>query len=275
MKVTAVSDTHLNIEESQKDKFNEFLDYELETAGEEDVLIIAGDFLDVWRRDCMGCPTRNSDTIEKIKDLNEKMEVHYLVGNHDQHYSIGLEPQLNEIEYEEEVTIDVAGTQVKFQHGHQFDPLQNEAFSEILTHSSDYSGEYADEVWDIIRGDENFFERYLDKFVDLFTGGRSEKRKIARGMDKATEVLKAGEIGPVDQAAREELERIDQEKLVYGHTHDEFISRDNKLANLGAWVSKEGVYNTLVTIDEDAELTLKRYLGGDEFEEIQEIYEFE
>ncbi|MEA1992787.1 MAG: metallophosphoesterase family protein [Euryarchaeota archaeon] len=279
MVVIAVSDVHLDIEESEKDRFNEFLEYLLESGedyelevGKRDAFVLNGDILDLWRRDCVGCPSRNSETIEKIKALNEKMEVHYVLGNHDQHYGVGIEPQKGGIRHEKEVILEIDGTKIQFIHGHQFDPLQNEVFSEILTHSSDYSGKYADEAWKIIREGEGFFERCIDKFKDLFTKERSWRKEVSQGMDKATTVIEPGEAGLIDRKAKETLYKTD--KRVIGHTHDEFVSEDNKIANTGAWVKKEGVYNTLVRVDQDAVLRLLRYNGWDDFEEIPKVYSF-
>ena len=47
--------------------------------------MLLGDIVDMWRRDASGVFLENMETVQIIKDLQVKIRVHWVAGNHDYH----------------------------------------------------------------------------------------------------------------------------------------------------------------------------------------------
>ena len=84
MKTIAVSDVHLGTDKSNEPAFNEFLG-SLHNDAKLTDLVLMGDILDMWHRDASGGFLENMETIRIIKELQGKIKVHWLAGNHDYH----------------------------------------------------------------------------------------------------------------------------------------------------------------------------------------------
>ena len=81
-KCIVVSDVHLGTEDSNRDKFTEFI----ENLGDDvERLVLLGDIFDFWRRDPVGVLLENIDMVQKLLSLEPEINVFFVVGNHDFH----------------------------------------------------------------------------------------------------------------------------------------------------------------------------------------------
>ena len=84
MAIVAVSDLHLGFDNSDKPAFNRFLEKLLSDPSITD-LVLLGDIVDMWRRDSSGVFLENHDVLDLMLELQKKMKVYYVAGNHDFH----------------------------------------------------------------------------------------------------------------------------------------------------------------------------------------------
>ena len=127
MTIIAFSDVHLGYEESDSADFMEFLEY-LEARDDIKHIVIVGDFIDLWRRDVVGLEFELSSYIEKLKKLQKRCNVHYVIGNHDFHLR-ELKRYAYPFRFRSSLTLRKLGYKLFFFHGFQCDPLQNDRLS--------------------------------------------------------------------------------------------------------------------------------------------------
>jgi UDP-2,3-diacylglucosamine pyrophosphatase LpxH len=99
--IIVVSDVHLGYKKCNMDLFDEFIDHKLTKLNTDDHLVLLGDLLDFWRKNCVEVtvefekkgtadalvPTNKEGIIiRKLYELQKRTQVHYVIGNHD--YSI-------------------------------------------------------------------------------------------------------------------------------------------------------------------------------------------
>jgi len=254
MKLIACSDQHLGYENADKASFNEFLD-DLKTDHDLTILVLLGDVVDMWRRDAAGVFLENWDTIEKIQALMPKVDVHYVAGNHDFHV-LQLQRHSYPFHFEKSLTVTDKNQVYRFQHGYEFDPLQHEWIMESLCKvMSDGTGNFESEAWATITKDWSGLEYILTSPF--------KKRRIQDNVDHmmtTPEVRLQQTIQDVDKRAYDSVQP--GEMLVYGHTHRPFISSDEKLVNIGSWVTDSKIHNTYLEIS-DGKPKLVVY-GGNE-----------
>jgi UDP-2,3-diacylglucosamine pyrophosphatase LpxH len=252
--IIAVSDVHLGCQGSQKDVFMRFLDA-CDTA-RIDHLVLCGDIFDFWRRNNAQVIVENADVLEKLGRIRAK-DVYYIVGNHD-YYLYRISHRYDghfHIPVHKSVRLTDGGRRFYFIHGYEIDVLANyeplsiesyENFCERMCFSEDLIGEYASNFW-------NWFEN----------------RKIAWWKMKV--------INTSQQHQRLDLHRMralaaskgryfllgmhPEEYLVYGHTHDPYVSADGMVANTGCWFDEQNGRrhrNTYVRI-EDGKMEVKDF----------------
>jgi UDP-2,3-diacylglucosamine pyrophosphatase LpxH len=145
--IIVVSDVHLGYDESDKDNFNNFIDSELTRLKANDHLVLLGDILDFWRKNCVdvtvehGKDSSISDTpptegliMKKLYGLTKKTQVHYIVGNHD--YSVlYFSNRVDKFPFPvfKNLHLSIQGTGKKFYfiHGYEFEVLAKFAFMTI------------------------------------------------------------------------------------------------------------------------------------------------
>ena len=84
MAIIVVSDLHLGFDGSDKAAFIRFLG-KLQSDPSVTDLVFLGDIVDMWRRDSSGVFLENHDVLDLIIELQKKMRVYYVAGNHDFH----------------------------------------------------------------------------------------------------------------------------------------------------------------------------------------------
>lgn len=249
MRIIAVSDIHLGYKQSNQKDFLRFLQWLEKDEKKIDHLVLLGDIFDFWRRTNANVVLQEEcvpEIIEILSGLRKKMNIHYVIGNHD--YLI--------LKFAEKFGTDYPFTVKKylrlqdreqgfyFTHGYDLDVTRNmepfsveeyEAFAEKMCYSPDPLGSVASFFWGIIEwiGIHLLFRR-----VNL-------KSFNERGDDFETLMDLAASPG-VDIF----LGKHPGDFLIFGHTHIAGFYTDknqNKVTviNTGAWIddppTKDGI----------------------------------
>ena len=151
--IVVVSDVHLGYDQSDQNSFNNFIDSELTKLNMNDHLVLLGDVLDFWRKNCVDATveyetdtsksivksTNNEGIImKKLYELQKKTKVNYIIGNHD--YSIlyfskrADNPSFHfPFPVSRNLHLSVEGSDKKFFfiHGYEFEVLANFPFLTI------------------------------------------------------------------------------------------------------------------------------------------------
>jgi len=264
MKCVVVSDVHLGIEYSNREKFTDFIE-NLEDDVER--LVLLGDIFDFWRRDPVGVLLENIDIVDKLLSLEPKINVVFVVGNHDFHLIrftqsyFGVTFDLNY-----DLSLDYGNTRYRFIHGHQlenkrFGTLEiYETFADILCMAGDDAGQGADKIWKEIGSGGNIWQKILN-LLGFSSHSSNPNPKATRPWvkEKINEIILTPEERNMEKLGEYAIELINEkykgEFLVYGHTHEPFVKMEKKIANSGSWVKPSATY-----LEIDAEgITLKSY----------------
>lgn len=274
MAIIVVSDMHLGYEEkgtriSNDDLFLEFLKY-IAARNDVTVLVVLGDFIDMWRRDVSGLFLEYHDIVQQLVNIGKKIGTENLIfvaGNHDYHL-LHLNGSDYPFNFQKEWNTTIGEYHFAFKHGHEFDFEQNELMMEALCHNlSDQAGQERSAIYD-------FFGHFVSDIKNLFShkGGREEYIKhIMLPPEKRHNVNIQPNSNPliypkqiiqssfnfVETEAYKYLKKVD--KLVFGHTHRPFVSSDGRIANSGSWVSDSVFYNTYLEIDDSGQIKMFQY----------------
>jgi UDP-2,3-diacylglucosamine pyrophosphatase LpxH len=249
MGIIAVSDVHLGYMKNKKESLSDtknFISFLEDLAKRNDIthFVICGDLLDMWRRDMVGVTIEILHILEMIQDLQSKMEVLYLAGNHDYHichltkynYPFGLMEGIDP-KGGKKIT-EEGGKTYLFKHGYDFELLMKkcECFFDLLCSTSDEAGEFKSWLWDQLK-------------LDPIT------KKLLSALLKTIEermLMPENEIDP-NPFIKSSLQK--DEVLVFGHTHKPFHSQDK--INLGSWIKyPEKMHNTYLEVIKDQERLL-------------------
>ncbi|HEY3421488.1 MAG TPA: metallophosphoesterase [Methanomassiliicoccales archaeon] len=248
-----VSDVHLGSDKCDKTAFNGFLN----SLGEDNDLtdlVLLGDIVDMWRRDASGVFLENMDTVRIIKDLGNRINVHWVAGNHDYHL-LKLKnraPHYNyPFEFHETLELTDGPHTYRFMHGYEFEYGDEIRFIkpilEMLCHvMSDAEGVPEDEMWvsiTKIMADIHYsaFSHLLEG-KDLTVNRRSLHDTPAERLKDKLEKLEARSFDEIRGKAGT--------VLVFGHTHHPFINIGESLVNAGSWVRDAEPHNTFVVLEE-------------------------
>lgn len=117
VKVAVISDVHLGFVGCKAKELNRYL-----KSIDPEILIINGDFIDIWQFRSYYFPKSHTRVIQRIfKMMSDGVKIHYLTGNHDEllrKYS-GL--NLGNMELEDKLVLDLDGKKHLFFHGDIFD----------------------------------------------------------------------------------------------------------------------------------------------------------
>ncbi len=263
MVVIVISDTHLGYKRADKPALREFLD---EVAKRTDVsdLVMLGDFVDMWRRDCSGVFLENRDIIERFVALKEKknIDVHMVAGNHDYH-TLQLKNHDYSFQFLRNLRLERNGRQYRFLHGYEWDPLQQPVFMEGLCHvMNDSVGGDLTAVWDIIKGGEGIFGKL--KLPKNYNRERALANLAV--LRKPPHIRLRGRFGEVEKKACRSVGK--GEILVFGHTHRPFVNQKENVVNTGSWVMNERVHNTFAELLPD-KVSLKVFRGSEITERVE------
>jgi UDP-2,3-diacylglucosamine pyrophosphatase LpxH len=238
--IIVVSDLHLGFDGSDKAAFIRFLG-KLQSDPSVTDLVFLGDIVDMWRRDSSGVFLENHDVLDLIIELQKKMRVYYVAGNHDFHV-LKLQGLGYPINFLKDLTLKQDGVNCRFVHGWEFDEMQREHFMESLCHSmSDQKGERDNNIWAAL----GRYESDLSRFFSIIDRGR--KRRIAEMLQLGPEERLIENLKGVERKARSTVQP--NEVLVFGHTHRPFVNKAENLANTGSWVTASPIHNTYVRIE--------------------------
>lgn len=229
--IIVVSDVHLGTQNSNKKEFMSFL--ETCNSNEVEHLVLLGDILDFWRRNNAQVVVENSDVLEKIGHLKAK-KVHYVVGNHD-YYVLRLSRRYanDYFHFPVSKSLRLTDGDSKFYltHGYELEVLANlepisienyESFCDRMCFSEDVLGEYASNLW-------NWYENRK---------GAWWKMKVIKTGPQIREELNRIKTLAMAKGKYMLLGMHPGEKLVFGHTHDPFVSDDGMVANSGCWFNE-------------------------------------
>lgn len=258
-RIVVAGDAHLGAERADVAAFTDFLEEQYRNRAETDALVLLGDVWDMIRRDPFGSAWETSETITRIRRLADELPVYFVFGNHDAHLR-NLDKSLYDVSFREELALDSGDARIRFRHGKSFDRLQFDALSNHLSGPGD-------------RGDIDPTNGAKDPVVEK---GRAILQTQKRRLRTAYETIGNGAVfgdstgtdvtrSPVDttyprreRRAHAFLERIPEDKLVYGHTHSPYVHPENVAANPGSWKSTAPVHNTYLVI-ENGDIGLYRH----------------
>ena len=248
--ILVAGDVHLGAENADADAFDAFLDGVADGTPDAARLVLLGDVWDLVRRDPFGLAWETSETLTRLKRIAASMPVHVVVGNHDT-YLRNLDPGLYDVALHEELVLESGDHSVRFRHGESFDALQFEALSRRLSGPGD-------------RGDIDPTGGRKDPVVararSLVQGGKRRLRGALSGLRGGAQPESAT-FPRRERRAHRYLERIPEDKLVYGHTHSPYVRPDNSAANPGSWKVTAPLHNTYLRIA-DGEMRLYRHHDG-------------
>ncbi len=266
--IIAVSDVHLGYINSDKTNFEKFLD---DLAAREDIkdFVICGDLLDMWRRDMAGVTIEHLNILNKLQNL--KPEVHYLAGNHDYHIH-----HLTKYQYPFDFTKDYdpreglqlmnGGKIYLFKHGYDFESLmsKNEYMFDILSSTSDESGNFKSWLYDVISNIEairrvdigmiqnicaKIFDEGFRKAIESLSQPKSSNLSGGQVNDNPNKDVLNDLLKPIEERMKIQGNGFDRDyfirslkenvTLVFGHTHKPFhYEKDKtKAINLGSWIT--------------------------------------
>ncbi|MGC9445334.1 MAG: UDP-2,3-diacylglucosamine diphosphatase [Candidatus Methanospirareceae archaeon] len=243
-----VSDLHLGIPASNKSKFMEFLD---ELPDDVERLILLGDIFDLWRRDPLGVMLDNTDILEKLMSLEPRIDVTFVVGNHDYHAFMfpeshfGTVFDLDPLRQRHDLALQYGETTYHFIHGYQLENKRfgnlelYELFADRLCMEGDDVGKAADTIWQVACAKADLWNKLIvcswvkDKATRITLP--PEERDLEKLPKYATDLVRKG--GHYEDGF-----------VIYGHTHKPYVNIDERTANSGSWVGHAADY--LVISDE-------------------------
>jgi UDP-2,3-diacylglucosamine pyrophosphatase LpxH len=270
MVTLVVSDVHLGYENSNVDQFNSFLGEVVERTDIENFVIL-GDVVDMWRRDVSGLFLELNEMVQLlVKIKNNKVPIYYIVGNHDYHL-LKLEDHKYPFVFQKDLQLEIDGRSYVFKHGWEFDPIQHEETCEELCHNlSDEAGEERSDLWSRITSKPD-----ISKHIDGVIKKSPSIAKKSGALDTESPKIKymryvtsppherfqheGLDVRIVEGRAKDSLKK--GEVLVFGHTHEPFVTPDKRLINTGSWINEESVFNTYAEID-GKEVRLMQYEKG-------------
>jgi UDP-2,3-diacylglucosamine pyrophosphatase LpxH len=263
-KCIVVSDVHLGVEYSNKEKFVDFID---NIENDVERIVLLGDIFDFWRRDPVGVLLENIDIVDKLLSLEPKINVVFVVGNHDFHLIrftqsyFGVTFNLNY-----DLSLEYGDTRYRFIHGHQLESKRfgtlgiYETFADMMCMAGDDIGKAADTIWKKIGSGGNIWHKILD-LLSFHPQSSNPTPKITLPWlkERMGEIMLKPEERNMEKLGEYAIELINEkykgEFLVYGHTHEPFVKMEKKIANSGSWVKPSATY-----LEIDAEgITLKSY----------------
>ena len=263
-KCVVVSDVHLGTEDSNKDKFADFI----ENQGDDvEHLVLLGDIFDFWRRDPVGVLLENVDIVQKLLSLEPRINVFFVIGNHDFHLIRFPESYFGvKFDLKYDLSLEYGGTTYRFIHGHQlenkrFGTLEMyETFADMMCMAGDDVGWAADAIWKKIGGGGNILYK-IRNLLGLRSHSYNPNPKASWSWvkEKTDEIRLEPEKRDLKKLEEYAIaltnERYKGEFLVYGHTHEPFVKMERKIANTGSWVKSSATY---LEIDAGG-ITLKSY----------------
>lgn len=117
IKVAVISDVHLGTYGCHAEELNRYL-----KSIDPEVLIINGDFIDIWQLSKFYFPDSHWNVLKRIiKMMMNGTQVYYLTGNHDEMLRKFSGAQLDNFHLEDKLVLELDGKKCWFFHGDVFD----------------------------------------------------------------------------------------------------------------------------------------------------------
>ncbi|KAF5425800.1 MAG: UDP-2,3-diacylglucosamine pyrophosphatase LpxH [Candidatus Methanomarinus sp.] len=250
-KCIAVSDVHLGIDYSNRDRFVDFID---NLGDDVDRLVLIGDILEFWRRDPVGVLLENTDIIQKLISLEPEINVSYVVGNHDYHLIRFPQSYFGaKFDLKRDLSLGYGGIKYRFIHGYQLENKQfgtletYETFADALCMSGDDVGKAADMIWKKIGkggGILDMIRNFLG--ISIYSSNTRPKATLPWIKEKIGEILLEPEERNMEKYEEYAIELVNEkykgEFLIYGHSHEPYVKTEKNLANTGSWVRGSSDY---------------------------------
>ncbi|MFX0087924.1 MAG: UDP-2,3-diacylglucosamine diphosphatase [Candidatus Hodarchaeota archaeon] len=290
--IIIVSDVHLGYRDklkngnmnSNKDAFKGFLK-EIKLGQNPkfkcDFFIIAGDFLDIWRRDLAGVVMENRDVLELLDELQKGgIEIKFIVGNHD--YWLRRINKQNfgyNFTFLENLLLKYQNKNYFFFHGDRLEYwkfLKNniEAIYDGLCLTDDNAGTKLENAWQLYLSLKGSL---LERIIGVLFGHKrslfnqffiDDKRELKTAEDRFTRVPSIDDLDDLNPVEKEAILLTREEnlnQLVFGHTHRPFHFKDSienfHVLNTGSWVKNGDTANTYVQV-KAGNPNLYRYVRG-------------
>ena len=117
VKVVIISDVHLGFLGCKAKELNKYL-----KSIEPEILIINGDFIDIWQFRSYYFPKSHSKVLQRVfKFISQGVKVYYLTGNHDEMLRRYSGMNLGNLELEDKLILELDGKKHWIFHGDIFD----------------------------------------------------------------------------------------------------------------------------------------------------------
>ena len=118
IEVVVISDVHLGTYGSHAKELNAYL-----SSIDPDVIIINGDWVDIWNFNTNYWPSEHTENLFKIFEfVKQGKQVYYLTGNHDDDLRKYSDYKQKHFELIDELTLELNGKKHWIFHGDKFDP---------------------------------------------------------------------------------------------------------------------------------------------------------
>jgi len=250
-KCIAVSDVHLGAEDSNRDRFIDFIN---NIGDDVDRIVLLGDILEFWRRDPVGVLLENTDIIQKLMSLEPEINVFYVIGNHDFHLIRFPQSYFGvKFDLKYDLSLEYGETKYRFIHGHQlenrrFGTLEMyETFADMMCMAGDDVGKAADTIWEAIGEGGSILDKIRNFFgISMYSSNPRPKATlpwIKKGINELTSAPKERNLEALERYASELIgEKYKDEFLIYGHTHEPYVKMDKNIANTGSWMEGSSDY---------------------------------
>lgn len=261
--IIAVSDLHIGLKEFDKEAFIQFLEYISNLFSKNNKInnhfVLLGDILEFSMRDPIKAILENEDILTKIKEIQDISNIYYIFGNHD----IIVQDLSNNNSYFpfkifKDLTLTEGKSTYYFVHGYELDVLTSinkdiELYEEFFKKSC-YEGELKGSIKDFLWKIGKFFRDIEQLPIPLIEDMQDKISKSPR--------LRLT-VGKVERLSVSPFLNIfipfkSDANFIFGHTHRPFITKDNKVINLGSWRKDESIHNIFLKIDND-QIELFRY----------------
>jgi len=231
------SDVHQGTPACNRYAFGKFVDWLARDP--PDRLGILGDLVDFWRRNNAKVLIENKEVLNKLFGIDCKID--YIVGNHDyaiwdiadRHAKDVLWP--GDFAISKDLRFECGGETYYCTHGYDLDvaitmeglPLEvYEAFAAAQCRAGDGLGSLASLLWD-----------------GISLAGSGVSKLIKTGSSQPHDDIEYQDIYDVLTSGTAHLlcGAHPGDRIVSGHTHWPFITKDQRVANTGSWCTEAGV----------------------------------
>jgi len=221
IKVAVISDVHLGTYGCHAEELNQYL-----KSIDPEVLIINGDFIDIWQLSKFYFPDSHWKVIQRvIKMMTHGTQVYYLTGNHDELLRKFSGFRLDNLHLDDKLVLSIDRKKHWFFHGDVFD---------VTMKNSKWLAKIGGVGYDILI--------LINRFVNLLLSkmGREKISLSKRVKDSVKSAIKF--ISDFEQTAADIAIQNHYDYVICGHIHEPVIKQYNNVhgsveyMNSGDWI---------------------------------------